>query len=72
MQVSVLGEARFPSPVGRTVNEQRRVPARLAYPAGTPPEDELSFEVAGPRPMLYFDRRPPAPASSPAAASVPA
>jgi len=55
MQVSVLGEARFPSPVGRTADEQRRVPARIACPPGTPPEGELFFEVAGPRPMLYFD-----------------
>jgi 6-phosphofructokinase 1 len=55
MGSSVLGEARFPSPVGRTVNEERRIPARIACPPGTPPEGELFFEVAGPRPMLFFD-----------------
>jgi len=55
MGISVLGEARFPSPVGRTVTEERRIPARIACPPGTPPEGELFFEVAGPRPMLFFD-----------------
>jgi 6-phosphofructokinase 1 len=56
MQVATLGEARFPSPLSRVVNDQTRIPAHIArVPGVPPPEEELLFELAGPRPRLFFD-----------------
>ncbi len=56
MQVATLGEARFPSPLSRVVNGQTRIPAHIArVPGVPPPEEELLFELAGPRPRLFFD-----------------
>ena len=56
MQLATLGEARFPSPLSRSVNDQTRIPAHIARMPGTPqPGAELLFEIAGPRPRLFFD-----------------
>jgi len=55
MEVSVLGEARFPSPVRGKASEPRRIPAQITHLPGAPPEDDSLFEVAGPRPMLFFE-----------------
>ncbi len=56
MNIASLGETRFPSPQSRFVNERSRVPARIIrdpITAGGP--EECSFELAGPRPSLFFD-----------------
>jgi len=56
MQVATLGEARLPTPLSRTVNDQVRIPAHLArIPGVPPPKEELWFEIAGPRARLFFD-----------------
>jgi 6-phosphofructokinase 1 len=56
MQVATLGEARFPTPLSRTVNDQIRIPAHIARMRGVPPpKEELLFEIAGPRARLFFD-----------------
>jgi 6-phosphofructokinase 1 len=55
MHVMVLGEARFPSPLLRAVNDQARIPAHIARVPGAPSPEELLFEVAGPRPKLFFN-----------------
>ena len=56
MQLATLGEARFPSPLSRSVNDQTRIPAHIArVPGMPPPEEELLLEIAGPRPRLFFD-----------------
>jgi len=56
MQVATLGEARFPSPLSRAVNDQVRIPAHIARVPGVPPPgEELLFEIAGPRAHLFFD-----------------
>jgi 6-phosphofructokinase 1 len=57
MDVTVLGEPRFPSPISRTVDERLRIPARIERRVGEPPTQELLFELAGPRPKLFFDPR---------------
>jgi 6-phosphofructokinase 1 len=54
MNVTTLGEARFPSPILHAVDERVRVPFRILK--GVSPSDcELEFEVAGPRAKLFFD-----------------
>jgi len=57
MNITTLGEPRFDSPLhsSRTVNDQVRIPAHIVRaPAGLPQEDIL-FEIAGPRSKLFFD-----------------
>jgi 6-phosphofructokinase 1 len=55
MNVSVLGEPRFSSPIRRTVDDRARIPAQIVHVLGAPPQEELLFELAGPRPKLFFD-----------------
>ncbi len=55
MNVTVLGEPRFASPIRRTVSDGLRVPARIVRDLQTPPPEELLFELAGPRAKLFFD-----------------
>ncbi len=50
MTITALGEARFPSPLPRTVEDGRTIPFDLLDPASGP-----RFELAGPRARLYFD-----------------
>jgi 6-phosphofructokinase 1 len=55
MNVSVLGEPRFASPLRRTVDDRARIPAQIVRVPGAPPQEELLFELAGPRAKLFFD-----------------
>ena len=55
MPLNVLGEARFPSPIRRTVSDHARIPAQIVRMPDAPSEPELLFEIAGPRPTLFFD-----------------
>jgi 6-phosphofructokinase 1 len=55
MNISTLGTPRFASPIRRTVNDQARIPAQIVRVPGAPPQEELLFELAGPRPKLFFD-----------------
>ena len=55
MNVSVLGEPRFASPVRRTVDARERIPAEIVRVPGAPPQEEMLFELAGARDRLYFD-----------------
>lgn len=56
MQIESLGPARIPSPVQRTVHEGVEVPEHILL---NDPRSEhcthYCFEVAGPRPRLYFE-----------------
>src|SRR5260221_4027693 len=54
MKITVLGEAKFPSPIRRPVGDEARVPAQIIRQPGAP-QDELSFELAGPREKMFFD-----------------
>ena len=56
MIIDSLGEARIPSPLSRTVNEQMRVPYRITHKMGEKPADEITFEIAGPREKLFFHK----------------
>jgi 6-phosphofructokinase 1 len=55
MNVSTLGEARFVSPIRRTVDDRARIPANIIRVPGAPSPEELLFELAGPRAKLFFD-----------------
>lgn len=55
MNVTVLGKARFPSPIRRTVSDTLRVPELIVRDPQAPPAAELLFELAGPRAKLFFD-----------------
>lgn len=56
MNVTLLGEPLFPSPVPRHVNDSLRVPAEIVHHPAQPPDPAgLAFELAGPRDKLFFD-----------------
>ncbi|MGE3312228.1 MAG: 6-phosphofructokinase [Limisphaerales bacterium] len=57
MQIPLLGEPRFPSPIGRAVDDALRVPEHVVYDPRSAPSAGLSFELAGPRDRLFFDPR---------------
>lgn len=55
MNVTVLGAARYPSPLKRWVNDSERVPATIVRTVDTQPKDGLLFELAGARKNLFFN-----------------
>jgi 6-phosphofructokinase 1 len=55
MNITSLGEARFPSPLPHSVSEQARIPADIVRDPSAPARAEELFELAGPRPKLFFD-----------------
>ena len=55
MNATSLGEAGFPSPLRHSINEQARIPAEIVRDLPAPAEAEDLFELAGPRPKLFFD-----------------
>ena len=57
MDITVLGEARYPSPLDYHVSDKARVPFGVIIDPDAPPAEELLFEVAGPREKLFFDPR---------------
>ncbi len=55
MKITVLGEARFPSPLPFHVSDKARVLFNVIVDPDAPPKEEFLFEVAGPREQLFFD-----------------
>jgi 6-phosphofructokinase 1 len=55
MNITVLGEARYPSPLKRWVNDSERVPATIVRTVDAPSENGLLFELAGARKNLFFN-----------------
>ena len=55
MNIPTLGEAQFPSPIGYTVSDESRMPAHVVLTPGSPPTEDITFEIAGPRAKLFFD-----------------
>ena len=55
MNISVLGAARYPSPLKRWVTDSERVPATIVRTADARLADGLLFELAGARQDLFFD-----------------
>ncbi len=57
MNITVLGEARYPSPLPYHVSDDARVLFNVISGTKTPPGEDLLFEVAGPREKLFFDTK---------------
>ncbi len=55
MNITTLGEPRFPSPLSYHVSDKLRVLFNVIVDPDAPPTEELLFEVAGPRERLFFD-----------------
>jgi len=55
MNITHLGEARFPSPIKRIVSDNLRVSEHIVHDIHSQHESELQFELAGPREKLFFD-----------------
>jgi 6-phosphofructokinase 1 len=55
MNITVLGAARYPSPLRRWINDSERVPATIVRPVDERPPDGLLFELAGARENLFFN-----------------
>lgn len=55
MNITHLGEARFPSPIRRSLNDALRVPEHIVRDPRAPVAEGLLFELAGPRAKLFFD-----------------
>lgn len=57
MRVTTLGDPKFMSPIGQTVDDGLRVPLDIMQGAAAPKASDLTFELAGARPKLYFNPR---------------
>jgi 6-phosphofructokinase 1 len=55
MNITTLGEPRFPSPLSFHISDKARVLYNVIVDPDVPPTEELLFEVAGPREKLFFD-----------------
>jgi 6-phosphofructokinase 1 len=55
MNITTLGKPVFPSPIGRFVNDDLRVPEHIIRDINAPMTEGLHFELAGPREKLFFD-----------------
>ncbi len=55
MEITTLGEARFPSPLPFYVSDKARVLFNVIVDPDVPAHEEILFEVAGPREKLFFD-----------------
>jgi 6-phosphofructokinase 1 len=55
VNITHLGEARYPSPLHRTVPDSLRIPEVIVRDPHAPDASNLTFELAGPRDKLFFD-----------------
>ena len=55
MDITALGEPRIKSPKKHFVDEQHKLPYLIIEGQEIPAEDDLFFELAGPREKLFFD-----------------
>jgi 6-phosphofructokinase 1 len=55
MDITVLGEPRFVSPIIRTISDHLCIPEQLTHESTNSVLPGLTFELAGPRSMIYFD-----------------
>jgi 6-phosphofructokinase 1 len=53
--ITTLGEATFPSPLNYAVDDRVKIPASIKVLPGEQHEDDLMFELAGPRSQLFFN-----------------
>ena len=53
--ITTLGEANYPSPLNYAIDDRIKIPASIKVLPGEQHEDDLMFELAGPRSKLFFD-----------------
>ena len=57
MNITVLGEAKFESPIGHSISDSLRIPENIVIDPASTAKEELVFELAGPRSKLFFDAK---------------
>src|SRR3954470_18586360 len=57
MDITVLGEAKFESPIGHSISDSLRIPENIVIDPASTAKEELVFELAGPRSKLFFDAK---------------
>jgi 6-phosphofructokinase 1 len=55
VNITILGAARYPSPLRRWVNDSECIPATIVRSVDAPQADGLLFELAGARENLFFN-----------------
>ena len=55
MNITVLGEAKFESPIGHSISDNLLIPENIVINSASTAKEELVFELAGPRSTLFFD-----------------
>ena len=55
--ITLLGQARFASPIRHSVSDEARVSLHIVRTPGVTPPKDLLFELAGPRKKLFFDSK---------------
>jgi len=55
IKVTMLGKARYPSPLGQRVTRVEYIPASIAHIAGSRRNNVALFELAGPRAKIFFE-----------------
>jgi 6-phosphofructokinase 1 len=53
--ITTLGEPKYHSHLNYSVDDRVRIPASIKFIPGEKNENELMFEPAGPRSMLFFN-----------------
>lgn len=57
MNITVLGEAKFESPIGYSVSDSLLIPENIVIDPASTTKEALLFELAGPRSKLFFDAK---------------
>jgi 6-phosphofructokinase 1 len=57
MHITVLGEAKFDSPIGHSISDDLLIPEHIVIDPASSVKEELAFELAGPRSKLFFDSK---------------
>jgi 6-phosphofructokinase 1 len=57
MNITVLGEAKFESPIRHSISDSLRIPENIVIDPTSTGKEELLFELAGPRSKLFFDAK---------------
>src|SRR4051812_18780626 len=57
MNITVLGEAKFESPIGHSIDNSLLIPEHIVIDPASTAKEEWMFELAGPRSKLFFDAK---------------
>jgi 6-phosphofructokinase 1 len=55
MEITILGEAKYNSPIRHSVSDSLRIPEHIIKDPASTAKENLEFELAGPRAKLFFD-----------------